>query len=83
MYYNEKFSSCKNDIKRTWRNINDILHKTENISQYPDKFDDENASFSNPHSIANAFNISFTNLGPSLAEKISNHSTHHYSMSSN
>ena len=70
MYYADIFTKSKHNMKRTWQNINDILHKGHSHSSYPDEFINENTKISDPDTIANAFNDFFVNLGPSLASKI-------------
>lgn len=62
MQYKDLFVNSKHDTKRTWQQINNILHKDRNTT-YPDKFIDYDKSFTDPVSIANAFNDFFINLG--------------------
>lgn len=70
MYYTDIFNKSKHNMKRTWQNINDILHKGQPQSSYHDEFINKNTKISDPNAIANAFNDLFVNLGPSLASKI-------------
>ncbi len=67
-YYETLFS--KDDIKCTWKTINYILNTTKrkkNISQF---FKDGNNVIRNKWVIADKFNSFFTNIGPTLSQKI-------------
>lgn len=61
---------CKNDVKKAWYNINDILYKNRKDFTYPDTFKNGSANVSNDNDIAESFNDYFINIGPSLADKI-------------
>jgi hypothetical protein len=69
-HWNSRFLECSNDIKRTWQNINDVLNKTSNKSEYPKYFTHNNRTVSNPKDIADTFNSFYTNIGPNLAQLI-------------
>ena len=69
-YYETLFSKFKDDIKGTWKTINDILNKTKrkkNISKF---FKDGNNVITNKLVIADKFNSFFTSIGPTLSQKI-------------
>lgn len=68
-YYYEKFQSCKNNIKNTWRTINDILGKNKKASPAT-YFNDNNTKITDPNVIADQFNNFFADVGPALASKI-------------
>ena len=68
-HYAEKFESCKNNIKNTWRSINDILGKAKK-STIPTYFTDGTSQITDPDQIAERFNKFFSDVGPTLAAKI-------------
>ena len=68
-YYSDKFNSCKNNIKNTWRTINEILGKSKKTSP-PSHFNDSTSKITDPIQIASKFNQFFADVGPSLAAKI-------------
>ena len=70
-YYREKFNTYVNNIKGTWNEIKKILNRNRKVSKYPKTFIREGIEFSDPKSIANAFNSFFTTIGPKLAQSIS------------
>lgn len=72
MYYLDKIKSSSNDIKGTWKIINDLLQK--NISSknvMPLAFVDDGKIYENSIDIAHNFNTFFVNSGPELVEKMS------------
>lgn len=69
-YYFSSFEKCKNDIKATWKNINHILNRFDNKSDFPNYFLVNGTQISDPVEIANQFNKYFTSIGPELANKI-------------
>lgn len=69
------FHNAKNDPKRMWKHIKDIIHKGKKDSSYPDHFIENDRVVSDRKSIANSFNSFFVNLGPPLAENIPNCAT--------
>ena len=69
-YYSEQFEDSKNDIKSTWKTINELLNKTKTRSKLPTSFSVNNEEqVDEPKQIANKFNDYFMNVGPSLAKK--------------
>jgi len=69
-YYKVCFNKFKNDIRNTWKTINDILHKTRKVKSFPDGFTDGKENITDKQEIANKFNMFFTNVGPNLANDI-------------
>ena len=70
-YYEVKLKTLKNNIKRTWNILNQIINCTKHPNKLPSTFaDSNNQDISDPCLIANQFCNFFTNLGPSLAKKI-------------
>ena len=70
-YYHCHFETLKNNMKKTWQFINDILHKKKNSKSYPDHFNANGITITEPTEIANGFNSFFTNIGEELASNIS------------
>ena len=68
-YYHSRFVKCKNDIKKTWTCIKDVLNSSQD-KNFPNHFLVDNIPCSNNNTIANKFNQFFVNIGPSLANEI-------------
>ena len=71
-YYEDKFYSARNDIKKTWRIINDVLrpnkiHKKQNIIK---KLIINNTTYENSQDISNIFNDHFVSIGRNMAESV-------------
>jgi len=69
LYYEHKFELFKSNIKQTWQTIKYILN-TKNSSPLMDEFLINNHMVSDKTIIAQKFNEYFTNVGPTLANKI-------------
>ena len=74
-HYASKLNSNKNNVKNTWREINNILGKNKK-AELPDKIDDGQQVASNPSDISQSFNNYFTSIGSLLASKIPHTNTH-------
>lgn len=72
IYYNELLNKHKNDVKFTWKILNEIMRKSHLTSNYPETFDYNGNILRKTGDIANGFNQFFTNVGPSLARNIPN-----------
>ena len=70
-YYANRFQSFKNDARKTWTIIREILNKTRGSSEFPNSFTINNEPVSDKQNIADNFNEFFTNIGPKLANSIS------------
>ena len=73
MYYNNILDNNKNDNKKTWRVINEILSNKhqKNSNNIPLKIADEhNRNHEDPIAIRNVFNTYFAKVGSTLASKI-------------
>ena len=75
-YYNEKFTNAKSNIKQTWNVINNLLNR-KCKSKSNTSFTCDGQSVDQPIDIANAFNVFFTEIGPSLDGKIPPGNTNH------
>ena len=69
-YYQSIFSRYKNDTKKTWETINNILNKTKKKKTFPLFFTENGEEIHDKLQIANKFNNFFTNIGPKLANKL-------------
>ena len=69
-YYKNEFDRYKNDIKKTWECINNILQNKKSKQQYPKSFLINGTKISDRHIVADKFNKYFTLIGPELATKI-------------
>ena len=62
-YYFKMFSSYKNNLKKTWKTIDEALKKRCNTGKFPTEFIINNKSITDHEEIANQFNIFFSNIG--------------------
>ena len=70
-YYFNKFQHYKTDMKKTWKQINEIMQKKKKTPDLPKYFLDNNKVITENIDIANCFNNFFSNIGPTLANAIS------------
>ena len=71
LYYTEKFSKCRSDLKETWKLIREVsCAKKRQRGKIPDFFRHEGRILRDPKEIADEFNGFFVEIGPKLAEKI-------------
>ena len=69
-YYDKLLNSKQSDIKGTWKILNSMIKGNSSGNSYPEKFNDNGNCITDCKAIANGFNNFFTNVGPSLASKI-------------
>ena len=69
-YYSEQLNMHKNNMKATWKILNEVIRGTTSLSKFPDSFFENNVEISNKKDIANRFNNFFVNVGPDLAARI-------------
>ncbi len=69
-YYLTIFTKFKDDIRGTWKAINEILSKTKRKKHFPLYFKDGDNILTNKDLISNKFNSFFTNIGPTLSNQI-------------
>ena len=69
-YYNLQFSKYRNDIRKTWENIADVINKSKIQKQFPIYFNVNETKITNKKEIATQFNNFFINIGPHLANKL-------------
>ena len=71
-YYAEKFHQLKNNIKLTWRLINEVLGNNPNKS-ISTKFNLNDKCITDQQEIANHFNSFFASIGTKISQQIKNH----------
>ena len=69
-YYHTQFEKYKCDIKKTWSQINELVHKKDKKSEFPKYFLENGKMITNSLSISECFNNFFVNVGPNLSKKI-------------
>ena len=69
-YYFKTFTSHKNDMKKTWKTIDETLNRRKNKSKFPSEFIVNNRSIADQKEIADQFNIFFSNIGSTLSDSI-------------
>ena len=63
-YYKKTFHRYSNDLKKTWKTINDTLNRNKNKKSFPSEFiSSDGNSICDHKAIANAFNDFFINIG--------------------
>ena len=77
-YYDKQFNKYRNDIQKTWNTIKGILNKNKQNNEFPNYFLLNNSKLTNKQDIANSFNTFFTNIGPTLSNKIQTDTTHSF-----
>ena len=69
-YYDNRFKEAKNDLKLTWRLIDETINKRKRKPSLPSSFDTEGRTVTDPKEIAGNFLKHFYNLGPNLAKAL-------------
>ena len=69
-YYDTKFESAKNDLRTTWKLLNEVINKRKSRAPFPSSLESEGKTVTDPEEIADKFCKYFTNIGPSLAGAI-------------
>ena len=69
-YYDTKFESAKNDLRTTWKLLNEVINKRKSKSPLPSSFASEGKTITDPVENADKFCKYFTNIGPNLARAI-------------
>ena len=74
-YYESLLSRQQNNVKGTWKILNEIIRKKGNVSNIPESFVDSKDGhvINDKKEICDTFNKFFTNIGPDLASKIPVH----------
>ena len=69
-YYESKINNTSNNIKQTWKLINEVINKRNSKPKFHSKFQYRNKEISDPTEIANKFCSYFTSVGKNLADQI-------------
>ena len=69
-YYESRFNRIGNDIRRTWKTINEILTKNQTQNKFPTVFNDNGSMITDKVNIANKFNVFFTSIVEKIAKGI-------------
>ena len=72
LHYETLFKKYRNDIKKTWDSIKEVVKSTNKNEKFPDHFLINDLPNNDPVTIANKFNTYFVEIGPTLAGKIPN-----------
>ena len=70
-YYHSCFEKFKDDIKKTWASINELMNRTKKKNDFPKQFLINGRFITHPLTIANEFNNFFTNIGKNISDSIS------------
>ena len=70
LFYGREFEKHKNDSRKTWSTIKNLINRNRSTKEFPSYFLINNSKETDQKIIANKFNEFFTNIGPSLAKKI-------------
>ena len=68
-YYSKILQEKEQNIKATWKILNDLTKRKNTNNGLPREFQHGNETLNNPIDIANGFNHYFANVGPELAKK--------------
>ena len=79
IYYESRFNRIGNDIRRTWKTINEILTKNQTKNKFPKVFNDDGSMIADKVNIANKFNVFFTNIAEKIAKGINYDGNKNYS----
>ena len=69
-YHDDLFSQYRNDIKKTWQTISNIICKSNATRKTLDKIIVDSKVIKDKEEICNKFNYFFANIGPKLATQI-------------
>jgi hypothetical protein len=69
-YYHSCFNKFKDDIKKTWSLINEVMNRSQPKKEFPKQFLIDDTYVSDTVSIANEFNRYFSSIGKTLSESV-------------
>ena len=69
-YYEQVFNSVKNDIKKTWKIINNLLNSKRKKQITIQKVVENGVTYVDPYNMSNVFNDYFVNVGRNIAESV-------------
>ena len=76
LYYDKKLHESKNNLRSTWRVLNDLINRRKPKVKSNTTFKAENQEISDPVAIANKFCQYFSSIGPNLAKGIQSSTSH-------
>ena len=79
IYYETCFHHFRNDIRNTWKTINEILTKNQTKHKLPTVFKENGTDITDNRNIANKYNSFFTNVGQKIAKDIQYDGNKNYS----
>ena len=65
-YYNSKFSNFRNNLRETWKTINEVIKPNSGIKNFDFKLLNEGTVVTNANKVSTLFNKYFTSIGPSI-----------------
>ena len=69
-HYVHEFTKYRNDIRKTWDTLKNIINTKKSKSDFPPYFVEHGDKISGSKTIADKFNEYFTKIGPELASSI-------------
>ena len=69
-YYDSKLEDAKNDLRTTWKLLNEVINKRKINPSPPSSFKSDGKVITEPKEIADRFCKYFTSIGPNLASGI-------------
>ena len=69
IFYNNQFNKCKNDTKKTWATIKEVINKRDSRS-FPEYINRDNHKVTDIELITNHFNDYFTQIRPQMAQTV-------------
>ena len=79
IYYETCFHHFRNDIRNTWKTINEILTNNQTKHKLPTVFKENGTDITDNINIANKFNTFFTNVGQKISKDIQYDGNKNYS----
>ena len=76
-YYRNEFEKYKDNIKKSWQTINQILNRDKCTSKFPSHVIVNNAKVRDRKEIANHFNDYFSKIGEKLSDRISSNDSNY------
>ena len=76
-YYTPTLEIYCDDIKQTWKVLNNVIKKKNSVSNIPSEFITDKTYYPDRKDIVNGFNEFFVNIGPDLAKNIPVHVTNY------
>jgi hypothetical protein len=77
-YFFKKFEDAKNNMRQTWKTINNVIGRTQKQTLSEQYKRESGTIITDPTVISNEFNDFFVNVGPKLASQIHNSGKNYY-----